>query len=270
MQIIGKTLGQYRILEQIGQGGMATVFKAYQPNLDRFVAVKILAPQHAQTHGFKERFLREAKAVAMLSHPNILQVYDVGMENDISYIVMKYISGHSMREILGQQMDLGKACRFIDQIAGALDHAHDNGIIHRDIKSANLLVEGEWVLIADFGIAKIVEGSTALTSAGETMGTPAYMSPEQAAGKPVSITPTSTPWGSCSTRCSPARFPSKERRHTGSCSNTSTIPCRCLAFIGRTSPSARNGSFLRPWPRSRNTAMRGLASSPKPCAAARR
>ena len=185
MQIIGKTLGQYRILEKIGQGGMATVFKAYQPNLDRFVAVKTLAPQHAQTPGFKERFLREAKAVAMLSHPNILQVYDVGMENDISYIVMKYISGHSMREILGPQMDLGKACRFIDQIAGALDHAHDNGIIHRDIKSANLLVEGEWVLIADFGIAKIVEGSTALTSAGETMGTPAYMSPEQASGKPV-------------------------------------------------------------------------------------
>jgi len=185
MQIIGKTLGQYRVIEKVGQGGMATVFKAYQPNLDRFVAIKILAPQHAQTPGFKERFFREARAVAMLSHPNILQVYDVGVEDDICYIVMKFVSGRPMRESMGEQMALSKACRYIDQVAGALDHAHESGIVHRDVKSSNLLLEGDWVLITDFGIAKIMEGSGALTCTGEVMGTPAYMSPEQASGKPV-------------------------------------------------------------------------------------
>ncbi len=185
MQLIGRTLGQYRITEQIGEGGMATVYKAYQPSLDRFVAIKVLAPAHAKTPGFKERFFREARAVAQLSHPNILPVYDVATENDICYLVMKCISGSSMRDIMGEKMDLSRICRYIDQVAGALDHAHDRGIIHRDIKSHNLLMEGDWVFLTDFGIAKIMEASTVLTSTGELIGTPCYMSPEQARGKPV-------------------------------------------------------------------------------------
>jgi serine/threonine protein kinase len=185
MQLIGTTLGQYRITEQIGEGGMATVYKAYQPSLDRFVAIKVLAALHARTPGFKERFFREAKAVAQLSHPNILPVYDVGMENDICYLVMKCIVGCSMRDLMGDKMELRQVCRYIDQVSGALDHAHERGIIHRDIKSHNLLLEGEWVFLMDFGIAKIMEASTVLTSAGELMGTPCYMSPEQASGKPV-------------------------------------------------------------------------------------
>lgn len=182
MQLIGKTLGQYRITEKIGQGGMATVYKAYQANLDRFVAIKVVSPQHAQTPGFRERFFREAKAVARLSHPNILPIHDLGIEENFSYIVMKYVSGRSLRDVMGEQMPLATVCRFIDQIAGALDLAHQGGIIHRDIKPANLLLEGEWVFLSDFGIAKILEGSTALTMTGEIMGTPAYMSPEQATG----------------------------------------------------------------------------------------
>ncbi len=185
MQLIGTTLGQYRITEQIGEGGMATVYKAYQASLDRFVAIKVLAPTHARTPGFKERFFREARAVAQLSHPNILPVYDVATENDICYLVMKCISGSSMRDIMGEKMDLSRICRYIDQVAGALDHAHDRGIIHRDIKSHNLLLEGDWVFLTDFGIAKIMEASTVLTSTGELIGTPCYMSPEQARGKPV-------------------------------------------------------------------------------------
>ncbi|MHC1743076.1 MAG: protein kinase [Syntrophobacteraceae bacterium] len=185
MQLIGTTLGQYRITEQIGEGGMATVYKAYQPSLDRFVAIKVLAPLHARTPGFKERFFREARAVAQLSHPNILPVYDVATENDICYLVMKCISGSSMRDIMGEKMDLSRICRFIDQVASALDHAHGRGIIHRDIKSHNLLLEGDWVFLTDFGIAKIMEASTVLTSTGELIGTPCYMSPEQAKGKPV-------------------------------------------------------------------------------------
>lgn len=185
MQLIGTTLGQYRITEQIGEGGMATVYKAYQPSLDRYVAIKVLAPLHARTPGFKERFFREARAVAQLSHPNILPVYDVATENDVCYLVMKCISGSSMRDIMGEKMELPRICRYVDQVAAALDHAHDRGIVHRDIKSHNLLLEGDWVFLTDFGIAKIMEASTAITSTGELIGTPCYMSPEQAKGKPV-------------------------------------------------------------------------------------
>jgi serine/threonine protein kinase len=185
MQLIGRSLGQYRIIEQIGAGGMATVYKAYQPGLDRFVAIKILPPQHAQNPGFKERFFREAKAVAQLSHPNILPVYDVGIEDDISYFAMKYVPDRTLRNIMGEHMPLPLVCRLIDQMASALDHAHERGIIHRDVKPANILLEGEWVLFTDFGIAKIVEETLALTVSGELLGTPAYMSPEQAAGKSV-------------------------------------------------------------------------------------
>jgi serine/threonine protein kinase/tetratricopeptide (TPR) repeat protein len=185
MDLIGRTLGQYHITEQIGQGGMATVYKAYQPNLERFVAIKVLASHHGRVAGFKERFFREARAVAQLSHPNILPVYDVGMDNDICYLVMKCIKGRSLRELIGEQMSLSQVSKYIDQIAAALDHAHEQGVIHRDIKTSNLLVEGEWVFLMDFGIAKIREASMALTGTGELLGTPCYMSPEQASGKPV-------------------------------------------------------------------------------------
>ncbi len=185
MQLIGSTLGQYRITEQIGVGGMATVYKAYQPSLDRYVAIKVLSALHAKTPGFKERFFREARAVAQLSHPNILPVYDLGVENDICFLVMKCVSGSSMRDLIGEPMVLSQVCRFVDQIAAALDHAHERGIIHRDIKSHNLLLEGDWVFLTDFGIAKIMEATTVLTNAGQLMGTPCYMSPEQASGRPV-------------------------------------------------------------------------------------
>ena len=185
MELIGKTLGQYRIVERIGQGGMATVYKAYQANLDRFVALKVLPPQHAQTPGYRERFFREAKAVARLSHPNILPIFDIGIEADLSYIAMKYVPDRSLRDIMGEPMRLETVCRYLDQIAGALDHAHGSGIIHRDIKPGNLLLEGDRVFLVDFGIAKILEESVALTFTGEIMGTPFYISPEQASGKPV-------------------------------------------------------------------------------------
>lgn len=185
MDLVGQNLGQYRIVDPIGAGGMATVYKAYQPGLDRYVAVKVLPAQHALTPGFKQRFFREAKAVAQLSHPNILPIYDVGIENDVSYFVMKYVPGRTLQDVMGQSLTLEKTCEYIDQLAGALDHAHNKGILHRDIKPVNVLMEDEWLLLADFGLAKIVEGSEALTATGSSMGTPAYVSPEQATGKPV-------------------------------------------------------------------------------------
>lgn len=185
MSLIGQTLGQYQIVEQIGAGGMATVYKAYQPGLDRHVAIKVLPAQHALTPGFKERFSLEAKAVAQLSHPNILPIYDVGLQGDLSYFVMKYVPGPTLRHRLGQPMDLPTVSRFIDQVAAALDQAHERGIVHRDVKPTNILMEDDWLLLADFGLAKILEGSQDITGSGAIVGTPAYLSPEQAEGKPI-------------------------------------------------------------------------------------
>ncbi len=165
VNLIGQTLGQYRIIEQIGQGGMATVYKAYQPSLDRYVAIKVLPPYFAHEPGFAMRFTREAKAIARLNHPNILPIYDFGQEGELSYIVMKYVEAGTLKDILGEPLTLDVTADVIQQIAGALEHAHQRGILHRDVKPSNVLLdEGRWVLLTDFGLAKMVEGSVALTA----------------------------------------------------------------------------------------------------------
>jgi serine/threonine protein kinase len=184
--MIGQTLGQYQLVEQIGKGGMATVYKAFQPGLNRYVAVKILPAYYAHEPGFAERFIREAQAIAKLDHPHILPVHDFGKEGDISYIVMKYVAAGSLRDKLGQPLAPAQVVEIIDQIAGALDTAHEQGILHRDVKPGNILLdERGWIYLSDFGLAKMVEGSVQLTGTGVGVGTPAYMSPEQGQGLPV-------------------------------------------------------------------------------------
>jgi serine/threonine protein kinase len=186
MSLNGQTLGQYEIIDEIGAGGMATVYRAYQRGLDRHVAIKVLPAQHALTPGFTDRFFLEARAVAQLSHPNILPIYDVGVEGDLSYFVMKYVEqGRTLRDVLGQPLPLTTIVYYIRQIAGALDHAHAHGIVHRDIKPSNILIEDNWLLLADFGLAKIAAGKTELTGPGAVIGTPIYLSPEQAGSHPV-------------------------------------------------------------------------------------
>jgi len=184
--LIGQPLGQYQIVEQIGKGGMATVFKAYQPGLDRYVAVKVLPAYYAHEEGFSERFVREAKAIARLDHPNILPVYDFGQTDGLSYIVMKYVAAGTLKARLGQPMPPEEALEILRQIAAALDHAHAQGILHRDVKPGNILIDEKgWVYLSDFGLAKMVEGSVQLTGSGVGVGTPAYMSPEQGQGLAV-------------------------------------------------------------------------------------
>lgn len=184
--LIGRRLGKYEITELLGQGGMATVYKGYQPDIDRFVAVKVLPPHPGQSMQFIERFRLEARTIAQLQHPHILPMHDYGGEGDILYLVMAYVSGGSLKDRIQQgPLPLQEAEAILRQIASALDYAHRRGVIHRDIKPDNILLDTEGhAMLADFGIVKILEGDTAgsLTGTGGVLGTPAYMAPEQSQG----------------------------------------------------------------------------------------
>lgn len=185
-KLIGTTLGQYEIAEKVGQGGMAQVFKAYQGGLNRYVAIKVLSPILAEHPDFAERFQREAHSVARLNHPNILQVYDFGVQDKYTYLVMRYVENSvTLDALIKAGARVGQLVQYLIQVADALHYAHQQGIIHRDIKPSNILIDGKWALLADFGLVKMSESSSELTGTGLTMGTPAYMSPEQAAGKEV-------------------------------------------------------------------------------------
>src|SRR5579875_293543 len=194
--LIGTMLGKYKILAPFGQGGMARVYRACQENLDREVAVKVLPPWYASDPNFVERFTQEAKLVARLSHPNIVTVHDASQQNGHLYIVMQLVDGGTLKQQLDSQhlaggpnmafMDLLEANRIFQQLASALAYAHEQGIVHRDIKPVNVLMDrvGRPIL-SDFGIAKVLERNKGLTRPGAGVGTPEYMSPEQCMGGPV-------------------------------------------------------------------------------------
>jgi len=183
--LIGQTLGPYQIVEQIGAGGMGTVYKAYQRSMDRYVAIKVLPEHLSQDAQFLKRFQREAKAIARLEHAHILPAHDYGEQAGITYIVMRYVNGGTLRDRIAQgPLPVGEIVRIVEQVGGALDYAHRQGLIHRDIKPGNILldVQGD-AYLGDFGLARMIAASQHITSgAGLAVGTPAYISPEQGQG----------------------------------------------------------------------------------------
>jgi serine/threonine protein kinase len=183
----GTDIGPYRIVEQLGRGGMATVYKAHQAALARYVAVKVLPEFLAEEPGFAERFQQEAVAVAKLRHPNILAVYDYGKQDAIAYIVTEFVDGGTLADQVGKPLPVDYIADVLRPVASALDYAHARGILHRDIKPSNILLAHDGTpVLADFGLAKMLEsGGPALTQAGMIVGTPEYMSPEQCSGGDV-------------------------------------------------------------------------------------
>jgi serine/threonine protein kinase/Tfp pilus assembly protein PilF len=178
--LVGHTLGAYQLVERLGHGGMATVYKAYEPVLDRYVAIKVLRKFFAQDPEFMQRFRREAKAIAKLNHPNIVPIHSYGEQGEIAYIVMRYVEGGTLKQACGQVFEPERAVRLLLPIVRALAYAHQRGIVHRDIKPSNVLLsEGGWPMLTDYGLAKMVEATSKLTGSGVGMGTPMYMSPEQ-------------------------------------------------------------------------------------------
>src|SRR3990172_1907793 len=182
---VGENVGPYRIIEQLGQGGMATVHKAYHAALDRYVAIKVLHPAFLQDPNFLKRFQREAKAVARLDHPNIVPVHDFAEHAGQPYLVMKYIEGDTLKARLRSgRLSKEEGLHIVEATGSALSYAHQRTILHRDIKPSNILISPDGsIYLADFGLARMGEAGESTLSADIMLGTPQYISPEQARGE---------------------------------------------------------------------------------------
>jgi len=187
--LVGKTLGKYRIVARLGRGGMAEVYKAYQPGLNRYVGIKVLHSHMVEEKNFVARFEREALAIGKLRHPNIVQAFDFDREDDISFMAMEFIDGPTLKDELqarqeaSQPFSLKEIARIFIPLCSAIDYAHARQMIHRDLKPANVMINQQGqVVLTDFGITRII-GGTQYTQTGALSGTPAYMSPEQGQGQ---------------------------------------------------------------------------------------
>jgi serine/threonine-protein kinase len=184
--LVGVTFGHCLIEELLGEGGMARVYRARQENLDRNVAIKVLPLYYAADPAFVERFQLEAKAMAKLSHPNIVTIHDAGEERGRLFIIMEFVAGGNLKDRMTPTLPLSETTRVIRDVASALSYAHERHIVHRDVKPVNVLVDSNGrIVLSDFGIAKVLASSNVVTRTGAGVGTPEYMSPEQCRGAHV-------------------------------------------------------------------------------------
>ncbi len=182
---VGENVGPYRVVEQLGQGGMASVYKAYHAALDRYVAIKVLHPAFTEDPNFLARFQREARVIARLEHPNIVPVYDFAEHDGRPYLVMKFIEGETLKaRLAGTTLADNDALDIVAAVGAGLAYAHERGVLHRDIKPSNvLLAEDGSIYLADFGLARIAQAGESTLSSDMMLGTPQYISPEQARGE---------------------------------------------------------------------------------------
>ncbi|MCJ7708662.1 MAG: protein kinase, partial [Anaerolineales bacterium] len=182
---IGENVGPYRVMEQLGQGGMATVFKAYHAALDRYVAIKVLHQAFMEDPNFLARFQREARVVAKLDHPSIVPIYDFADHRGQPYLVMKFIEGETLKARLARSpLSKQEGLKIVESVGAALGYAHRRGILHRDVKPSNVLLSPDGdIYLADFGLARIAQAGESTLSSDMMLGTPQYISPEQARGE---------------------------------------------------------------------------------------
>lgn len=185
--LIGRQLGEFRIEERIGQGAMAAVYRAYQPSVNRQVALKIIRLDRGMHEEFRRRFAREAEMIARLEHIHILPIYAYGIQDELAYLAMRLLRGGSLNDLMRRQpLSLDRVADIFNQVARGLAYAHSQGVIHRDLKPSNIMLDDAGnAYLTDFGLAKFTEDSAELTRSGIIVGTPAYMSPEQLRGEPL-------------------------------------------------------------------------------------
>ncbi|MEV0416403.1 serine/threonine-protein kinase [Streptomyces sp. NPDC050448] len=192
--LIGKQIAGYRVERMIGRGGMAVVYCARDLNLDRTVALKLIAPERARDETFRRRFTRESRVAASIDHPHIVPIFEAGETDGVLYLAMRYVSGLDLRALLDRDgpLPVATAVRIAAQVASALDAAHEHDLVHRDVKPGNILIAAgtdsehpEHVYLTDFGLTKNARSITGITTTGEFLGTLGYMAPEQISGRPL-------------------------------------------------------------------------------------